>query len=530
MMLLRFTRPSLLALFFCCFVTMASPQEYSAGEGEIRFDGTLISFDEAAKTLVISVSSFTLPNGKSSKLAIPKPKTISLLAATKMSVRNAPGVLVAPYLKAGVKIVVIGKDAGTGKDVPARLVLVIPPADESTPGGESEDTAESGSSEMLVKAGETRYEGKITGVLSPTIFTVSIALETDAQGQVTELREPQSKTVEISAQTDLHSRSDAARKLKSGDIKVGQRVTLVGKSAGRTIKAREVAIWEDDGGATRYHGSVTISHPVALLSEKGDEAHEARLYEEALKFYNQALETAQGIDDSNGQGLMYGRLGLTYRQLKQNKRAMESYQKALAVWRRVGNSASAGSSLLNISRIHAEADDLKQARTTIDEAIRALEAGGNSPVLAIAYGQRGHIQAEQDEMSEALASWQQALAISRQFNDRNDERNWLGQIAVAQGGLNQTAKATETIEQLLALIPQTADKSEQAWSHYMIGVAYRKLGQKTKAVENMQHAATIFTEAGQRENAADAEQMIEAWAKPEPQPETKPEPGAALPA
>lgn len=536
MMKSRFLHAFLSALFFCCLTALASAQEYSASEGEIRFDGTLVSFNEDAKTLIINVSSFTLPSGKSSELAAAKPKTITLLPTTAISIKDLPDAQFAPYLKAGARIIVVGKDAGTGTVVPARLVLVIPPAGASTPSaGASEEPKEPAEGEPIVRAGETRYEGKVTGVLSPQVFIVSVALQINDAGETTELTATQNKTVEMSADTNVHSRSDAAQKLKFDDVKVGQRVTLVGKGTGRIVKAREVAIWQEDSSKTRYHGSVTVSQAVAVLSKKGDDARDARIYDEAIKFYNQALQAAQGANDSNGQALIYGRLGLTYRQLKQNKRAMESFQSALAIWKRIGNDASAGLTWLSISRIHTEAKETRQARVAVDEAIRGLEAGGNSLIIAMAYGQRGHIQADQDQMTEALASWQRALSISRQFKSVDDERTWLAQVAIAHSKLNQTAKATETIMQLLPLIPLAEEKSEQATSYYMIGMAYRNLSDNAKAIENMKRAETIFTEAGQRENATDARKLIELWSMPEddqPQPkkEIRPAPGAALPA
>lgn len=82
----------LLITLLCSFTSLSYAQEYSAGQGEIRFDGTLASFDKTGKTLVINVSSFTLPSGKSSKLTTPKPKMSKLGNALRLSeqMRAAP--------------------------------------------------------------------------------------------------------------------------------------------------------------------------------------------------------------------------------------------------------------------------------------------------------------------------------------------------------------------------------------------------------------------------------------------------------
>lgn len=531
MLTLRFMRPLLTAFVLCCSPALVFAQEYSAGKGEIRFDGTFVSFDEVEKTLVINVSSFTLPNGKSSKLEKAKPKTIAIQTATKLEVKGLPEAEIAPFLQVGARIVVIGKDVGAAKvDVPARLVLIIPPAtalapvEGSTPfAGEGDELALTEPGEPILQAGESRYEGTITGILSPEIFTASISLQVNDKGENAELAQLRSKSVEMNAETVLRSRSNAEQKLKLEDLKVGQRVTIVGNSGGRIVRAREVALWIEDVGKTRYHGSVNVSREVATLSDKGDEAREARIFEEALKLYNRALQAAQGNDDLDGQGFVHARLGLTYEQMGQNKNAMESFQSSLAIWKRTGNTANQGTALINISRLYAAAKDAKKARATVDEAIVALEDGGNSPVLAIAYGLRGQIQADAEQVSQALESWQRALSISRELKEKDDERTWLGQIAVAYAELNQKAKSLETIAEVEVLIAQTQDKSEQAASYYWIAIAYHSLNDTAKALENMKRAATLYGESEQRESASEAAKLIEEWARPQEQPEPVPD-------
>lgn len=92
--------------------------------GEIRLDGIVSVVDVDARMLVIDVISFTLPNGKTSKLAVPKPKTIRITAETILqSNRQDASKPMMSDLKSGTAISVIGADAGSGKDLTARLIL-----------------------------------------------------------------------------------------------------------------------------------------------------------------------------------------------------------------------------------------------------------------------------------------------------------------------------------------------------------------------------------------------------------------------
>jgi tetratricopeptide (TPR) repeat protein len=510
-------RPSafLLALFLGLLFSMrvvAAPPDLSLQAGEIRFDGTVSAVNLEASTLVVSVSSFTLPSGKTSTLAAPKPKTILLGEAKIFDSGVAEHELSKGDLKPGLKVVVIGKDAGSGKDVPARIVAMMPaPATGIPPQVAAPDEEKSSDkNQVVLQSGETRYDGKITGVLSATIFAISVVSTTNARGETTELAEPQTRNIQIGADTTMRSRDDLARKMQFTDLKIGLRVTLAGKDAGaKTIKAREVAVWDDEESKSRSLGTVEIHHAVAVLLNRGDEFQRARAYEDAAKTYNAALQAAMNENDAPGQGMVYNRLGLTYEDLGQSKRALESFQQALEIWRRVGNSNSEATTLLNLGGYYIAHDDLKAAREAVANAIRLYGGSSNNRALAIAYNQLGEIQAGQGEGENAVASWQQALSLARQTQDHDEEIMILSRLAVGYARLKQAEKSNEIIEQLVAALPQIADKNEAGRTNFMIGLAYKYSGQNDKAKTFFTQAQTLWTEAGRRDNAEAAQKQIE---------------------
>lgn len=104
---------------------MAAPVSLPVAAGEISFQGTLRSVDAANNSLVMDVVSFTLPNGKQSTLAAPKPKTITLDAKTiwPAATPNSAGLALA-NLKAGAAITIVAADLGGGKIGPARRIAM----------------------------------------------------------------------------------------------------------------------------------------------------------------------------------------------------------------------------------------------------------------------------------------------------------------------------------------------------------------------------------------------------------------------
>jgi hypothetical protein len=110
-------------------VAQAAPATLKIEGDEIRFDGTLRAVNLANHSLVLDVTSFVLPSGKSSQLPAAKPKTVILQPQTVIRTRDGAARAIAlTELKEGLTVSVVGKDLGSGKDLPAREVVVDLPA------------------------------------------------------------------------------------------------------------------------------------------------------------------------------------------------------------------------------------------------------------------------------------------------------------------------------------------------------------------------------------------------------------------
>ncbi|MBV9865665.1 MAG: hypothetical protein JO316_09965 [Abitibacteriaceae bacterium] len=97
-------------------------------EGEIALEGKVHTVDVGQKTLVLNVTAFILPNGKTSQLPTAKAKSVVLDAKTVLYVRgdNKRLLSLADLNDAqdDISALVIGKDLGSGKALPAREVAV----------------------------------------------------------------------------------------------------------------------------------------------------------------------------------------------------------------------------------------------------------------------------------------------------------------------------------------------------------------------------------------------------------------------
>ena len=496
-----------LSVCLCTFLSLGQAQEYSVGAGEIRFDGTLVSHDATGNSLVLSVTSFTLSNGKSSKLVIVKSKTVLVSPATVYLVNSDTATKVAPSLVAGMPITVIGKDVGSGKDFSARLVAWK--EEPSTPGA----TNILDDKEVKLKAGETRFEGKLTGIFTETNLTVSVFTKATAGGEKTDVFPLESKTVLMDENTILRSRGDANRKLKFEDLKIGERVTFAGKVSGDKVKAREIAIWEADNSSSEDVGSVSISGAVSALIDQADAAYEAKAYEEAIKILNRAMQAADGADDRAGRGLALDRLGNAYGEINQVQKAVSAFEGALTVWRSMNNEEMESSTLNNLGLLLGNSDQLEKAVPILEKAVQ-LGRGHDPRGLSLSLLNLASAYTEQKKYDKTLEVLLEALPLVRQNKKFDNTAVLISRIARFYAILGKPQQALEYAEQAEPLLADMQDKSYQAIANYYVGSAYLSANRNAKGLEFYQRALAIYTELGSKEDVEGLKEEIAAIEKP----------------
>lgn len=495
-------------------VGVAFAQDAALNTGEIRFDGTLVSYDAAAHKLVMSVTSFALPNGKSSKLAAPKPKTVLLAPETKLAVTGAAEA--APLLVAGTPIMVIARETGTGKDVTARLVQVAAPQAGSTPGASTPTAGKDADpNEVAIRPGEVRFDARVTGILSATNITVNIFSITNEKGGTQELFPTLTKTVVLSETTPLRSRGDASRKLTVADLKIGSRVSFAAKEAdGAKIKPGEVAVWEEDKSKSESIGSVTVSAPVSLLLDRADQAISARAFEEAVRILNTALRAAEGGGDRPGRGLTLDRFATVYESLNQPQKAFEAYEGALVVWRGLGDAQSESTSLNNLGLLYLDTDQIEKAVATLERAVQ-LSRGGDPRGVALTLQNLADAYSDAGQVDKSLETSLEALATVRQIKKGAEtEALLLARIARLYGLKKDAPKAMDYAEQSSALLDQIGDKEAQAYIAHTLANAYARIAQKAKALELYRRAQALYTELEAKEGVEQVEKEIAALEKP----------------
>lgn len=91
-------------------------------------------------------------------------------------------------------------------------------------------------------------------------------------------------------------------------------------------------------------------------------------WDQALYFYQQALNAAEKLKNREGISIAYNNIANIYQKQQQPKQAFDHYNKALKIQRELADSASMCNCLMNIATNHLEQNQLKEVPAPLNEA------------------------------------------------------------------------------------------------------------------------------------------------------------------
>ncbi len=139
-------------------------------------------------------------------------------------------------------------------------------------------------------------------------------------------------------------------------------------------------------------------------------------YDEALSFYEEALEYFTLVDDEQGKALVYGNFANVYYETFELSRALEYYKKQLSISNRIGSEMDLASTYLNMGMLYETMDSLSQA---IDFSRNALEiAERNNALVMMTYPLKvlSTVSRRLENYPQAIEYAQQSLDLATQLD------------------------------------------------------------------------------------------------------------------
>ena len=229
----------------------------------------------------------------------------------------------------------------------------------------------------------------------------------------------------------------------------------------------------------------------------GDKARELYANEEAIAYYQRALELAESEKES---ATIYEGLGDVYALVGKHHKAIESYRSVL-------DSAAAGLEKRRVAEIHRKIGRVHERNGGRDLALECFRAGrrileSDGPSLEMVRLDSGmaFLSIRQGQYEEAIGLCQQSLDMLEKLPENVDSRKERARIYNNLGSIylnwSDYPRATEHFEKSLAIRIENGDTHGTAILYNNLGVVYEHQGNYERAFEYHRQSCELKEEIG----------------------------------
>ena len=344
-----------------------------------------------------------------------------------------------------------------------------------------------------VGAGELRLDGKIKAMLNVGQWQMEAISWTSPRDVTTPFSDPKSKTIVIGADAYIHPLGETD-KVALKDVKLGTRIAVIGKNAADgSLTAREVILLEGYG-SRKSIGTLSSNPFTSKLVAQSRKAREEGNLPQALKFVDEAITAAQGINDLSGEGLATQDKTLLLLDMDEVESAGKSAQRVEAIGRSLSNP------LLIVMGMNTQGNVLA-ATGQLDQAIQVLEAAdpisaGSEPELQLStLGALARAYTQAERTNDAVATLQRILPLEESLRQPDDATGTMLSLARVLAPTD-AAKAREYLTQATPRIDNAADEKKRAALRTSSGVAQYALGDKSASQADFEAAAKLYESVG----------------------------------
>ena len=221
-------------------------------------------------------------------------------------------------------------------------------------------------------------------------------------------------------------------------------------------------------------------------------------YEQALQFYNQALDILREVGDRLGEGNTLNNIGVVYRNQRKYEQALQFYRQALTIFQEEKDLPKEGAALSNVGSIYQSQGQYNQALEFFKRALTIFQDVGDPVGEGTTRNNIGGIYQNQARYEQALEAYNKALNIFQQINYRIGESATLNNIGNAYQTQNQNELALNYYKQSLAILRKIRDRIGEGATLNHIGAVYESQEQHEQALRYYSQSLAIFQEVEDR--------------------------------
>ncbi|HLP92287.1 MAG TPA: tetratricopeptide repeat protein [Nostocaceae cyanobacterium] len=242
--------------------------------------------------------------------------------------------------------------------------------------------------------------------------------------------------------------------------------------------------------ASNYHGL-------------GRVAEEMQEYQQAKHYYQQALDIFIEYGDRHSQAKIYQNLGILAQQMRKHEQAKAYFQQALDIKIEYGDRYYQASTYHGLGRLAQEMREYEQAKEYYQQALDIFIEYGDHYGQANTYHNLGMVAQDLQEYEQAQQYFQKALDIFIEYGDRYFQARTYHTLGMVAQELQEYEQTQQYFQKALDIFIEYGDHYFQASAYHRLGRLAQEMREYEQAQQYFQKALDIFIEYGDRYNHAD---------------------------
>jgi len=219
-------------------------------------------------------------------------------------------------------------------------------------------------------------------------------------------------------------------------------------------------------------------------------------FKAAIEHYEQALQIARRISDTQRESTLFGHLGSAYRALGEVTQAIEFFSKALAIATEADDQRAQADHIGHLGLCYRTLGWFEQAIQCHQDALAFGRAAGDREIEGASLASLGSAYRALGQIEKSLSYYQQSLDVARQIHDRRVEGFVLASMGGAHRALGQAELAIRCHESALNIARETGYRLGEAMDLGDLAIVHYELGQFQQATEYYTQALAISREIG----------------------------------
>jgi len=217
---------------------------------------------------------------------------------------------------------------------------------------------------------------------------------------------------------------------------------------------------------------------------------------QAEKYFKESLNILKRAENKitklPAKSTAFSNIGSIYHNLGKPDEALEYYQQALEVNRKLGYEQGAAHNLNNIGTLYNELGIHDEALKCQEEALEISKKFKDEQAMANSMTNIGIIYTDSGKSEEALKLFQEVLEINNKNKYQEGIANIFNNIGLAHSNLKESDQALNYYQKALKINRKIEHKESMATNLGNIGLIYITLGKSKEALKYYQEALDVF--------------------------------------